>query len=128
MRILTIDDNQVFLAAFNDVLTRFPGVAAVAGANSGEDGLAAIPELRPDLVFVDIKMPGLSGLQVAERLRDHHPEIGVIVISLMDDEQCRQSVAAVGAQQFVCKRELFDQLPTILERRPAFQGAHVERA
>ncbi len=128
LRILTIDDSQLFLAAFNDLLTRFPGVGVVASASNGEDGLAAIRHSHPDMVFVDMKMPGLSGLEVAERLHNDDPDIGVIVISLLDDEECRRSTAAVGAQQFVCKRELFDELPKILERQPVFRRMQLESA
>ena len=114
LRAVTIDDNPLFLAVLNDLLTRFPGVSVVASASNGSDGLAAAAEFSPDIVFVDIKMPGLNGLEVAQFLRDQHPAIRVVVMSIMDEEECTANVSAVGAERFVCKRNLFGTLPAIM--------------
>lgn len=122
LRALTIDDNPLFLAVLNDLLVSFPGVSVVASASNGADGLVAAAELSPDIVFVDIKMPGLSGLEVAEFLRQQHPAMRVIVISLMDDEECQERVSAVGAERFVCKKDIFNKLPAIVSRQLSVSG------
>lgn len=117
LHVLTIDDSPVFLDVFNDLLERFPDVRVVASARNGEEGLAAAGEYQPHLAFVDIHMPGLNGLEVTERLRQRHPSIRVVVTSLMDDESCQHSAASAGAERFVSKRNLFHQLPEILQSR-----------
>jgi len=115
MHVLTIDDSPVFLAVFNELLEKFPGVSVVTSASNGVDGLAAAAERSPDIVFVDLKMPGLDGLQVTERLRQQNPATRVVLISLLEDEACRQGAVAAGAERFVSKGSLFLHLPAILE-------------
>lgn len=118
LRTLIIDDNPRFLASMTELLSLFIGVSVVGVAQSGEEGLRAAAELAPDLVFVDIHMPGLDGLQVTEQLRRTQPQLRVVIMSWHDDAEYRARVAASSAERFVCKSNLLTKLPAIIGGPP----------
>lgn len=73
MRILLVDDEPLALELLNDLLKKYEGIEVIGHANNGRRALAAILEQKPDLVVLDIEMPGMSGLEVVESLQsDHH--------------------------------------------------------
>lgn len=98
--ILVIDDEEVVLDSCTQVLGG--GDCQVLTANNGAAGLKRVEEIQPDLIFVDLKMPGLSGLEVLERLRAKHPLMVVIVIT---------GYATVSSAVEAMKKGAFDFLP-----------------
>ena len=82
VRVLTIDDQAIFRALARDVIEATNGFEAVGDAPGGEEGLEAVERLQPDLVLVDVRMPGMSGIEVARRLVATHPEVVVVLISI----------------------------------------------
>ena len=82
VRVLTIDDQALFRAVARDVIAATQGFSAVGEAADGESGIEAVGRLSPDLVLLDVRMPGLSGIEVARRLTAMHPEVVVILISI----------------------------------------------
>ena len=99
-KILIIDDEEVVLDACTQILEG--GHYEMATAMDGAHGLGLIPEFRPDLVFVDLKMPGLSGFEVLEKIRDVDPTIVAIVIT---------GYATVNSAVDSMKKGAFDFLP-----------------
>ena len=77
MRILLVDDEPLALELLDSLLKKHPGIEVIGRANNGRRALAAIREQKPDLVFLDIEMPGMTGLEVVEGLQsdDHMPLI-----------------------------------------------------
>ena len=69
VRILIVDDSRLFRSALEDALRDQPGVAVVGSVFSGEKALAAIRESPPDLVTLDVEMPGMDGLQTLEQVQ-----------------------------------------------------------
>lgn len=118
LRVILIDDSPAFLATFAELLGRFPAVQVVAILGDGEQGLRAVAELAPDIVFVDMVMPGLSGMQVAAQLQRRQAPVRVVMVSLQDDESYRARAAALDVERFVNKNDLFDELPSILSSPP----------
>ena len=123
LRTLIIDDNLLFLDTLSELLGRFEGVRVVGVASNGQEGLRAASELVPDLVFVDLKMPGVGGFQVAARLRWQQPLTRVVVVSLHDDAEYRARAMEVGAERFVSKNDLFSELPHIIGAAALSPGA-----
>ena len=118
LRTLIIDDNPVFLDSLSNLLTLFPGVCVVGVADSGKQGLRLAAELMPDLVLVDLNMPGMGGLAVAEGLHRLDAKIRVIIVSLHDGDEYRKHARAIGIERFVCKNDLFIELPSIISSTP----------
>ena len=82
MRVLTIDDQAVFRALAREVINATPGFASIGEAADGSSGIEEVERLEPDLVLLDVRMPGLGGIEVARRLTEMHPEVVVVLISI----------------------------------------------
>ena len=80
--VLTVDDQAVFRGVARDVIDATPGFEAVGEASSGAEGLEAVKRLSPELVLLDVRMPGMDGIEVAQRLAATHPETVVVLISI----------------------------------------------
>jgi CheY-like chemotaxis protein len=85
VRVLVIDDSAVFQAACRDVVRCIPSFVEVGEAATGEDGVALAAEVAPDLVVVDITLPGIDGLETCRRLRSLSPAPLVVLCSVDDD-------------------------------------------
>ena len=106
VRVLTVDDQPLFRDAARAVITATPGFEALAEVGSGEDAIDLLDRLRPELVLVDISLPGIDGLETARRLTEHDPAPLVLLISADDDPLLRDSAPQYGAAGFISKSEL----------------------
>jgi two-component system invasion response regulator UvrY len=82
VRVLTVDDQAVFRGVARDVIDATAGFESVGEAASGDDALEAVDRLVPELVLLDVRMPGLNGIEVARRILAKHPEVVVVLISI----------------------------------------------
>ena len=101
--IMLCDDHRVVREALALLLLTLDGVTAVEQAGSGEEVLARYPALRPDVVLMDVRMPGLDGVTAAVRLLDDHPGARVIMLSGEAREEDRHRALKAGALGFVPK-------------------------
>ena len=114
--ILLVDDNSAFLRMATRFLQEHCGnmVVVVGVAGGGEEALVKAQDLRPEVVLLDLAMPDLPGLEVIPRLRAALPEVGIVVLTLLDVAAYRQAALEAGADGFVSKATLgADLLPAI---------------
>jgi DNA-binding NarL/FixJ family response regulator len=104
--VLTADDQPLFLAAARDVIVATPGFELVGEACSGFEAIELFAELTPDLVLMDVRMPGLDGIETTRRLRTLRPEAVVVLISLDDFSDVESVTEICGAAEFVRKQDL----------------------
>ncbi|HZO61002.1 MAG TPA: response regulator transcription factor [Solirubrobacterales bacterium] len=121
-RVLTVDDQIVFRDAARDVIAATPGFESVGVAASGEEALAAVERLRPELVLLDVRMPGMGGIEAARRITEAHPGIVVVLISIEGSDEVAEDAHASGAAALVRKQEFG---PALLRRIWEAHGAHV---
>jgi DNA-binding NarL/FixJ family response regulator len=114
LRILLVDDNLTFLASVKKVLAMQPHTQVVAEAHDGFQALALAQSLQPDLVLLDIVMPGMTGLEVAKAIRNwpHSPQI--LFLSLHDNDSYRAEATALGALGLVGKANFVVELLPII--------------
>ncbi|HZI73907.1 MAG TPA: response regulator transcription factor, partial [Gemmatimonadales bacterium] len=117
IRVLVADDHMIVRTGIRHVLEGQAEFEVVGEAASGEEALELTPQLKPDVVLLDISMPGPSGLQVTERLRAISPGTRVLILSMYDNaEYVLQSVRA-GAHGYLLKdtaaTELRDAVRTV---------------
>ena len=106
VRVLTVDDHPPFRDAARAVIAATPGFEALAEVASGEDAVELLDRLRPDLVLLDVSLPGMDGLEACRRLTAAVPAPLVVLISADDDPGLRETAHEHGAAAFVAKQEL----------------------
>jgi DNA-binding NarL/FixJ family response regulator len=103
--VVLVDDSVPFINAVIRFLQgRYSGEVVVIGtATSGEGALYQAATLRPQIIVIDLRMPGMTGFEVIPRLRSMFPETGIIALTHLDDEENRRRALAAGADEFVSK-------------------------
>lgn len=103
IRVVVADDHAVVREGIRHVLERAPGIEVVAEAADGEEALAAVAEHDPDIVVLDVSMPGLGGLDVTRRLREDESPVGILILSMFDDPEYVLQAVRSGADGYVLK-------------------------
>lgn len=114
IRILIADDSETFRIACRMLLARMRHLDVVAAANDGEQALRLVARTRPDLVLMDLRMPGLNGLEATRQIRATFPVTRVLLITLHASEGLKAASHAAGADGFIAKRDLRAALPGLL--------------
>ncbi len=122
VKVLTVDDQAVFRQAARDVISATAGFESVGDAETGEEAVAAVDRLRPELVLLDVRMPGIGGIEAARRIREAHPGTVVVLISIEDSDEFAEDERASGAAAFVRKQDFG---PAALRSIWEAHGAHV---
>jgi DNA-binding NarL/FixJ family response regulator len=104
--VLAVDDQPRFLRSARRLIAATPGFEQVAEAASGPEALTLAAELEPDLVLLDVRMPGMDGIETARRLRAHDDVTVVVLVSLQDIPDLPLTLDATGATAFVRKQDL----------------------
>jgi two-component system invasion response regulator UvrY len=116
--VVTVDDQAVFRSVAREVVEATPGFEPAGEAASGEEAIQLLEAVKPQLVLVDVRMPGMDGVETARRLRAAHPELVIVLISLEDPSSVPSTAADCGAVTFVRKQDFG---PRLLRR---LWGAH----
>lgn len=85
-------------------------------AESGDSAIQKVQELQPDLVFMDIFMPGMNGLEATRQIKKLSNPPHVIMLTVFEASEYRRASADVGADGFICKTDLVKEAPIVLER------------
>lgn len=105
VKVLIVDDQPAFRAAAREVIASTDGFVVVGEALTGEESIASVRGLHPDLVLMDIVMPGLDGLEAARRIRAEKSDVVVFLLSTYDLENFASRIGASGANAFIPKAE-----------------------
>ena len=117
-RTLIVEDNPLFRQTIADILaTQFPFMV-LEEAGDGKTALEKIEDAPPNLVFMDIKLPGENGLHLTEHIKRKHPEIYVVVLTSYDWPEYRDAAYKFGANYFIMKgsstkKEIVELMETI---------------
>jgi two-component system invasion response regulator UvrY len=111
-----VDDNHLFLEAAAEFLVEQNSFGEILTAQSGQDALAVISMNRPDLVIVDLAMPGMGGLELTRLVKERWPELPVIILTLHDSPHHRHAALEAGADAFVSKTLIDSELIPVVSR------------
>jgi len=112
--ILLVDDNPDFLHSMHRFLGHLPAITIVGTARSGAEALEKVPQLRPNLVLMDLAMPGICGIAATQQLKVDYPDLKVVILTLHNVEAYRILAMQAGADDFMVKSEVFERLPVLL--------------
>jgi DNA-binding NarL/FixJ family response regulator len=121
VQVLTVDDQPVFLEAARALISSTPGFTLVGEATSGAEALREIERLEPDLVLLDVRMPGIDGIETARSLRERGSNAVIVLVTGHDVEDVQTLAEHAGAVALVVKERL---RPALLRELWASHGVH----
>ena len=108
--VLLVDDNPAFLRTATFFLEQCGEMIVVGAVTDGQEALDRVHDLDPDVVLLDLVMPGMTGWQIIARLRAERPEIGTIAMSVWEIDSYREAALEAGADEFVSKAVISTEL------------------
>lgn len=123
LRVVLVDDHPLFRQGLRALLEDL-GVTVLAEAADGEAGVAAVMEHRPDVVFMDLQMPGVSGVEATRRLTDVLPDAKVLVLTMVEDDQAVMAAIQAGALGYLLKGAGQEEIARALAAVASGQGVY----
>ena len=108
--VLAVDDHSPFLAVLRDVVRATGHLEVVGEAQTGEGAIAAAQDLEPDMVLMDVQMPGIGGLEAAEEIKASRPSTVMVLISTTHPDELPPRAAGSCVDAVIWKSELEPQL------------------
>ncbi len=115
LRILLVDDSPAFLHAAATALAPDPRIDIVGKAVSGHQAIALVPEVQPDLVLMDVAMPGMNGFEATRQIKAQPNPPRVFVLTSHDLAHYRTAAEAAGADNFVNKADFGSELLPLID-------------
>lgn len=109
-KIFIVEDHAVIRRGYSSLIKRRPDLEVCGEAISGEDALNAIPGCGPDLVLIDVSLPGMSGVDLVRRLKVAQPNLATLVVSGHEESLFSEGVLAAGAKGYIMKEQAPDVL------------------
>lgn len=110
VKVILADDHPVMRLGIRNLLSRSPKIQVLAEAGSGMEAIRLVDELKPDVLLLDMEMPGMDGVEVARHLRNAESPVNILVLSAYDDKQYILSVLEQGASGYLTKDEAPDTI------------------
>jgi DNA-binding NarL/FixJ family response regulator len=101
--VLVADDHALFRYGLKAMLANAEGFEVVGEAATGEEVVEKVAQARPDIVLMDIQMPGISGIEATRRVLERDPSIGVVVVTMFEDDDSVFAAMRAGARGYVLK-------------------------
>ena len=105
-----MDDHPVVRWGLRLMLTGMEGIDVVGEADGAGPALEAVEEFQPDVVLLDVRMPGTTGIELAGRLRDRRPSLKIVILTTYDDEEYLQGAFAAGVDAYLLKTAAPEEL------------------
>ena len=130
IRVLVIDDNAVFRQGMRNLFASIEDIDVCGVAGDGATGVEAVLEQQPDVALMDLAMPGLTGIEATRRLTAAAPHVGIVVMTMLEDDDAVVQALRAGARGYVVKgaqqQEILDAIRSVHAGR-AVIGATVAR-
>lgn len=114
IRLLIVDDHPILCQGLRALLKYYDDIEVVGEAHTGEEAIACVDECEPDVVLMDIAMPGMNGIEATRRIRQEHPQTRVLVLTQHEERQYVIPVLQAGASGYLLKSALSSDLVTAL--------------
>lgn len=117
IKILIVDDHEVVRDGLKNILLSLNNMAIAGEAANGEDAISMYDSLKPDLVIMDISMPGMNGIEATRIIKENDPDAKILILTMHDNQEYLNQIIRSGAKGFVLKNtdkeELLDAVKTV---------------
>jgi DNA-binding NarL/FixJ family response regulator len=110
VKVLIADDDERFRRRIGQFLAAEPSFEIIGEAATGHEAVTRARDLRPDLVLMDVRMPGMNGVSATRCLKGEMPNLKVIVLSVYDLQEYKDAALASGANAYVVKKSMMEEL------------------
>ncbi len=131
--VLIVENNDFFRRSFKEILKMYIPSLSVEESVDGSDALTKIDRASPDVVFVDIRLPGRSGLELTREIKVHHPDLVISIFTSFDLPEYRRVAEQCGADHFLLKdsltgAEIAAMVKAVIKRNKGNAGKIIEKA
>jgi two-component system, NarL family, response regulator NreC len=110
IRLLLVDDHEIVRAGLRMLFLAEPDMTIVGEAGNGQEALRLVDELKPDVVLMDVAMPGMTGIEATRQIKEAHPDTAILALTMYEDEQYFFEMLHAGASGYIPKRAAPDDL------------------
>jgi two-component system invasion response regulator UvrY len=110
IRVLLVDDHDLVRLGIKRLLSDANGIEVVGEAATGEEGIKQVKALQPSVVLMDVKMPGMGGLEATKRIHRQYPDVKILVVTVYGDEPYPSRVLQAGAMGYLTKGASIDEM------------------
>ncbi len=116
IRLLIVDNHTLFRQGLVSLLHSEPELEVIGEAASGEEAMQLVPKLRPDVVLMDVKMPGIGGVEATRRLVERMPQTRILMLTVSEEEENLFAAIQAGARGYILKNADADELLEAISR------------
>jgi DNA-binding NarL/FixJ family response regulator len=131
IRLLIADDHTLVRQGLSALFIAVPDIEVVGEAASGDEVISKADELKPDVILMDIQMPGVNGIEATRRILQSRPNVGIIVVTMLDDDNSVFAAMRAGARGYVLKgadkAEVLKTIRAVAEGEALFGPAVAKR-
>jgi DNA-binding NarL/FixJ family response regulator len=120
-RVVVVEDHPVFAEGLLALLSDLPGVEVAGVAGTGEAAVELVDRVLPDVVLMDLRLPGMDGVEATARITAAHPEIAVLALTMMSDDNTVMAAIRAGARGYLLKEASPTEIARSLEAVAAGQ-------
>jgi two-component system, NarL family, response regulator NreC len=124
IKLLIADDHEIFRDGFKLMLSKFTDIELVGEAENGRELVELTKKLKPDVIITDIKMPIMDGIDATQKISEKYPDIGIIGLSMFDEDDLIIDMLEAGAKGFLIKNagklEITEAIRTVYEGGPYY--------
>lgn len=123
IRVLLVDDHALFREGLAMIISSQPDMIVVGEASDGLEGVIKAAELKPDLILMDVQMPGMNGMEATRRIKQKNPSATIVMLTVREDEENLFEAIKNGAQGYLLKKMHSAELITMARRALAGEAA-----
>ncbi len=116
IKVLVVDDHDLVRSGVKKLLSEQKGIEVVGDANSGEAAVKAVHDLKPDVILMDVKMPGIGGLGATRKIMQSHPEVKIIIVTACGEEPFPTRLLQAGALGYLTKGTGVEEMVTAIRK------------
>jgi two-component system response regulator NreC len=131
IKILIVDDHALVRAGIKSLLVDVPEIEVISEAESGKEAKSKIAEQKPDIILLDISMPDINGLELAEYIKNNIPDIKIIILTMHENEEYYLSAMKKGVNgmlfKSITKKELIQAIKTVADNKVYFDSVFSQK-